>query len=251
MIDFHSHILHNIDDGPTMLEGSLAMARIAVENGITTMLATPHAPGPANTTPTKVHNRLAELRAALHQADIPLEVLPGNELFYDPALPARLKRSEMLTCNNSKTILVECPINDDLPSGFAQLVQDVQAAGYRMVLAHPERILDVKRNPNVLIPFIEQGVLMQLTAPALVGEQGDQMQKLARTLATHRLVHLMASDAHGPSYRPPRMLRPYQAAVELVGADEARALVLHTPHALLNDLPVDLPSPREVTKKPR
>ncbi len=252
MIDFHTHILHDIDDGPSSLEGSLEMARVAVADGTRTIVATPHTPGMGAYHAETVLTRLAELREALKRERIPLEVLPGSEIFYDANLPARLDGGEYLTCNGGRTVLVECPIYDYLPSGFEQMAFDLQLAAYRVVLAHPERITDVQEDPNVLIPMIERGVLMQLTSQALTGEQGAKMQQLAETLVTHRLVHIIASDAHGPTYRPPKLSAARELAAGLIGEEAAAALVEHHPAALVNDhMPENLPAPQEVPRKRR
>jgi protein-tyrosine phosphatase len=247
MIDFHTHILHNIDDGPRTLDLSVQMARAALQDGTTTIIATPHAPDQGRYRVARVYERLAELREALDEAALPLEVVPGSELLYDSDMVARLKAGDLLTIGNSHTVLVECPIYEPLPAGFNQLVFELQVAGYRVVLAHPERIKDVSKDPNALIPLIERGVLMQLTTQALIGDQGDSMQHLAETLLTHAMIHILASDAHGvPPYRPPLLSKARQRAAELVGEDTATALVLHTPRALLDDLSFDLPTPQPV-----
>lgn len=250
MIDFHTHILFDIDDGPSTIEGSVEMARVAVADGTTTIVATPHAPGPGyRCRSSLVLSRLADLQERLVEEDVPLELVPGNELFYDADLVVRLKDGVFLSCGNSRTVLVECPIYGDLPPSFSQLVFDLQVVGYRVVLAHPERINDVRKDPNTLIPLIERGVLMQLTSQALTGEQGRETRKLAETMITHRLAHLIASDAHGASYRPPKLAEARRIAADLVGEEAATALVLDTPRMLLEDEPFEPPEPMEAEKR--
>lgn len=254
MIDFHTHILHDIDDGPRTLEESVQMAKVAYEDGTRTVVATPHAPGYGDTyTVARELARLNELREALHAIHLPLNVVPGCELFYDVSLPARLQAGELLSCNNSQTVLVECPIYDQLPVGFEHLVFELQVAGYRVVLAHPERIKDVMHDPNVLIPLIERGVLMQLTSQALTGAQGKPAQELAETLVTHRLVHIIASDAHSLNnpYRPPILSEARKRAAELIGEEAATTMVQDVPHALLFDEEVSIPEPQDVKKQKR
>jgi protein-tyrosine phosphatase len=249
MIDFHTHILYDIDDGPRTLDVSVEMARVAVADGITTMVATPHAPGlgRGRSSGPRVRKHLEVLRAALHEADVPLEVLPGNELFCDLRLLSNLQSDEFLTCNDTHTVLVECPIYEPFPSIFPHVVADLQTTGYQVVLAHPERIRDVMDDPNALIPYIERGVLMQLTSQALTGVQGERMMRLAETLVTHDLVHMIATDAHNvPPYRPPILSHARQRAVELVGAAEAQALVYDTPGLLVAGRPYTPPPPRGV-----
>jgi protein-tyrosine phosphatase len=237
VIDFHVHILPDLDDGPPTLAAALELARLAVADGIHTLVATPHSPtsGQGHRYSVEgVQQRLAALRAALDEQAISLEVLPGSELHYHPALAQHLAAGLVLPCGDGGAVLLECP-NSYLPGGLDQLIFDLQIAGYRVVLAHPERIKPVRKDPNLLLPLIERGVLMQLTADALTGKQGHNLQQAAETLLTHGMAHLLASDAHGPPpRRTPHLAAAHDYAARLVGEQAAAALVHDTPAALLH-----------------
>jgi protein-tyrosine phosphatase len=250
MIDLHCHILHDIDDGPETLEASLGMARMAVEDGITIVAATPHGRSSSSVSRRysvdRLHTRLNELRSALAQERLPLKLIAGTEIFFEGDLPERLKAGELLTYGTSQTVLIEFPGNI-LPAALEQGIFAVQLAGYRVLVAHPERIKAVQKDPNVLIPLIERGALMQLTADALLGSQGDKMQQLCETLLTHGMAHVLASDAHGPHVQ--RLLQlssAHQRATELLGKKAADTLVRQTPAALLVDRMPELPEPQWV-----
>lgn len=251
MIDFHTHILHNIDDGARTIDEALAMAWMAAEDGIKTMVATPHSPITMvgrHYTVELVQTRLAELRAALHESRIAIEIVPGTELYYHPQLPTHLKQGVVLPCGTQQAVLVECATSA-LPDKFDQLVFDLQVAGYRVVLAHPERIKTVQKQPNILLPLVERGVLMQITAQALLGRQGTLLQRVSETLLTHNMGHLIASDAHGAPprcSRTPRLTEARNRAVSLVGEAAAQALVEDTPAALLSGAELNLPEPESV-----
>lgn len=254
MIDFHTHILPDIDDGPRSLEESLEMCRIAVLDGITTMVATPHGPGSKfghRYSTDLVYARLQALQAALEQTAWPIEILPGTEIAYHTELPKLLKAGALLPCGSGGAVLLELPLTH-LPSGLDQLVFDLQVAGYRVVLTHPERISVVQKHPNLLIPLIERGVLMQMTSRALTGQQGSHMQRLAETLLTHRMIHLLASDAHDTSpRRSPHLAEACRHAAALMGEAAARALVQDTPAALLSGKEIELPPPQPVKRARR
>jgi protein-tyrosine phosphatase len=252
MIDFHTHILFDIDDGPTTLEESVAMARLAYKDGTHTIVATPHSPGWDNRyTVELVLSRVATLRQALDEQGIPVTILPGGELFYDANLVAQLQAGKVLTCGGSHTVLVECPIYEDLPTKFEQLLFALQVAGYRVVLAHPERINDVRRDPNVLIPFIERGMYTQLTAQTLTVDMGNQDREFVETLLTHNLIHLVASDAHGVDYRPPLLAQARQQVVKLLGEEAAQMLFEDVAKGLLDDQPIPVPAPQRVAARRR
>lgn len=252
MIDIHCHILPNIDDGPKSIAMSLEMARVALDDGITTIVATPHGRKSWEVhgvySVDIVHQRLATLHAALAEADLPLEVVPGTELFYEADLPARLKAGELLPYGSTRTVLMEMP-NDILRSSLEQGLFAMQLAGYQVVLAHPERIKIVQDDPNILLPLIERGVLMQLTADTLTSRQGDAMRRLAETLLTHGLIHVLASDGHGSHLqRMPLISAARRLAADLVGEATATALVVDTPAAILADQPIQLPQPQPVRR---
>lgn len=244
MIDFHTHILYDIDDGPQKIAESVQMAQMAYNDGTRTIVATPHAPGLGGYSVAKVHNRVATLREALDEAHIPIEILPGSELFYDANLVENLQAGTLLSCNNTRTILIECPIYEQLPSDFQQIVANVQKHGYRIVLAHPERIRNVMDDPNTVLPLIENGILMQITSQALTGEQGERMKEVAEIMLLHNMVHLIASDAHRPTYRPPILSGAVDIATTLIGDAAVQALVYDNPRALLDDAPLIVPEPK-------
>lgn len=248
MIDTHIHILPHIDDGARDLNEALDMARMAVAEGVTTVVATPHSPGSGmvrNYSPDLVQQRVATLREACDTHQIPLEVLPGSELYADPQLPEWLGTGAVLSLNRGQTVLIEFPGNSTRAS-IEEMIGAVQQLGYRVVLAHPERLKQVQDHPDLLIPLIGRGVLMQLTAGALTGEQGENMRQRADRLLAHRMIHILATDAHSVTYRPPQMQRAYQRAVELIGEQAAHALVLDNPDALLYNQPIALPTPQPI-----
>ncbi len=254
MIDLHSHILPNVDDGARSLADALEMARVALNDGITVMAATPHGRSvfrnPYST--ALVHERAAELCAALAEHDMPLEIVPGTELFCDTDLPERLNAGELLTYGNSRAVLVEFTNNTPFPT-VDQMVLALQQADYRVVIAHPERLHVVQKDPNLLIPLIERGALMQLTAGTLTGKQGPMMRRIAEMLLMHGLIQVISTDAHGPHIeRMPYLADARDRAAELLDdAAAALALVRDTPAALLNDAPLSPPTPRTVQDRQR
>jgi protein-tyrosine phosphatase len=253
MIDLHCHILHGLDDGAATLDESLAMCRVAAADGIRVIAATPHSPGSVASRhydPALIHERVRELNAALVVEGLPLEIVAGTEICYDADLLEQLKRGALLPYGRSRSVLVELARNT-LPPMLDVLLFNLQVAGYRVVLAHPERVIEVQRDPNQLLPLIERGVLMQLTAEALTGGQGQRMQATAETLLTHGMVHLLASDAHGlPPQRPPQIAAARARAAALADAGTADRLVTTTPAALLHNQPLKLPPPRPFQPRP-
>jgi protein-tyrosine phosphatase len=250
LIDLHSHILFGLDDGAQSLEESLEIARQAAADGIEVLAATPHSPESTASvaySPALVRERLRVVREALRAEGIALELVLGTEIAYVADLVAQLKRGALLPFEGTRAILLEPPFTG-LPHGFEAVLFELQLAGYRVVLAHPERLPDVQEDPNRLIPLIERGVLMQLTAQALSGGQGEYMQQVAETLLQYGMIHILASDAHGAApRRPPKLAHALGRAAGLLGAETADALVRANPRALLDGRAISVAPPRRVT----
>jgi protein-tyrosine phosphatase len=253
MIDLHSHILYGLDDGAATFDESLAMCRMAAADGIEIIAATPHSPASSAGhlySIALLHERAAELRAALSAEGTALEIIVGTEIRYDADLAGQLRRGSLLTYAASQAILLEMP-NNAPPPVIERAVFTAQAAGYRVVLTHPERCIAVQRDPNTLLPLVERGAYMQLTAAALTGGQGEQLRATTETLLTHGMAQLLASDAHGmPPRRAPILSAARARAAALIGAQAADALVSVTPAAILSGAPLHVPPPRPV-ERPR
>lgn len=201
MIDLHSHILPGIDDGADTLETAVQMARAAVEDGITALAATPHVRDDFPTAPEEMERLVADVRAALAEASIPLELLTGGEVAFTrlPELDDDALRRFGLG-GNGQYVLLELP-RIGWPVSLDHVLFDLQIRGFSVVLAHPERTLEVQGEPERLEPLVDKGVLVQVTAAAVDGRLGSSTRKTAQRLIDRGLAHMLASDAHAPSVR--------------------------------------------------
>jgi protein-tyrosine phosphatase len=201
VIDLHSHILPGIDDGANSLETALDMARAAVEDGITTLAATPHVRSDWPTPVEEMERLVAELRAALAEAEIPLELLTGGEIAFTmlPELDDDGLRRFGLG-GNERYLLLELP-HLGWPLTLDDVLFDLQIRGFTIVLAHPERSLDLQSEPERLERLVEKGLLVQITAAAVDGRLGATARETAHRLIDRGLAHMLASDAHAPWLR--------------------------------------------------
>jgi protein-tyrosine phosphatase len=254
MNDLHSHILHGIDDGAATFEETLAMARMDAGAGTRVLAATPHSPtstASRHYDPASIREQVAALNAALAAEGTAIEIVAGTEICYDGDLVRQLQRGQLLPYGTSRAILLELP-HEPLPPMLGQMLFALQLAGFQVMLEHPERFGAVQRNPNVLLPLIERGVLMQLTGQALTGNQGERLRTTAETLVTHGMIHVIASDTHGlPPRRPPLLADARARAAELLGPTAAEALVRTIPAAILGGKPLQIPPARPVEQTRR
>jgi protein-tyrosine phosphatase len=221
MYDLHCHLLPAVDDGPATWADTFALARRLVEEGVTTVAATPHSYSHRADRAyyaARVKHLVEETQLKFIEQDIPLTVVGGAEILWAENTLARLMSGQLTGYNESRTLLLETSAFIQ-PEMLIRAVDGLIEAGYRVVLAHPEKLETVHTDPNVLIPLVERSVAMQITAANLAGLHGDRKQQLCEVLLRHGLAHLIASDAHaatGP--RAPAMQAGYRAAKRLVGS---------------------------------
>jgi protein-tyrosine phosphatase len=247
MIDLHCHILPGIDDGATDLAMSLEMARIAVDDGIRTMACTPHIyPGMYDNDAPGIRRAIASLQAELDAAGLPLKLVEGADVHLDPDLVVGIRADRIPTLAGSRYLLLEPP-HHVAPPRFEASVFTLMAAGYVPVITHPERLKWIEHDFDVFVRLVERGVWMQVTAGALTGRFGKRVTYWAEKFVGEGMTHLLATDAHHPQRRPPLLAEAREAAVSLVGPEEADHLVHTRPHGIVTDAAPDtlppLPKP--------
>jgi protein-tyrosine phosphatase len=242
VIDLHSHILPGIDDGSPDLETSLAMARLAVADGIEIMACTPHfLPGRYENTAADVRVRVAKLNQQLIDEDIHLALVVGADAHIRSDFLDCLKRHQILRLHDSRYVLFE-PSHIMLPPQLEEQLSQIVAAGYAPILTHPERFKWIESNYAVFERLVKAGVWMQITAGSLTGKFGSRPQYWAQKMLAEGLVHILASDAHNMTSRPPILSEAFALAKQHIGLEEARHLVFTRPKAVLeNSTPDDCP----------
>lgn len=235
MIDLHSHILPGIDDGARALEDSLAMAQIAVNDGIRTMACTPHIyPGMYMNDGPGIEQARAALQAELDQHGIALQLVTGADVHLVPGLLEGLRSGAVPTLHGSRYLLLE-PSHTSPPPRFEDSVFSLVAAGYTPIITHPERLTWVDSHYPVFLRLIEHGAWMQVTAGALTGMFGRKAQYWGERFVGEGHTHLLASDAHSYGRRRPELSPALEVARRLVGAEEAMRLVQQRPQAVLDN----------------
>jgi protein-tyrosine phosphatase len=236
MIDIHNHLLPGFDDGSRDMPESLAMCRVAVQDGIRAIVATPHSgedPGPD--TRERVLAAVANVNRRIADKGMPLEVLPGMEVPVSPEIPELLADGRLLTLNRGRYLLVEFHPTQ-APAGFENLVKRLRNTGHGVILGHVEKNLAIQNNPDyifrVLREFTDQELLIQISADSLTGVAGAAALNTATLLLRNGLAHMIASDAHAPFLRGPRLSEAIIVATSLVGPN-ARRMVWDIPYAVV------------------
>jgi protein-tyrosine phosphatase len=228
-VDIHCHLLPGIDDGAKDLDESLAMARVAVEDGTTTIVATPHQLGNfGHNRGDDIRRRVGEVQQTLDREQIPLKVLPGADVRIEPDMIAGLASGDVLTLGDHRShVLLELPHELYLP--LEPLLAELARRNIVGILSHPERNMGILRQPNVLPPLVEAGCLLQVTAGSVCGTMGDVCQEFSEWLLAEGMVHFIATDAHGQRSRRPLMRRAFERVAELTDESTAIALCSENP----------------------
>src|SRR5581483_7573855 len=235
MIDVHSHILWGLDDGARTLEESIAMLKVAAESGTTDIVATPHCDFRYPFQPEIIRRRIEELNAApvkprIHTGcDFHLSFENVQKAMENPAA---------YLINGGPYLLVEFP-NSPL-AGMDRIMSILLDRGLIPIITHPERNPELRRIGSEFVAWIERGCLVQITAQSLLGRFGKPAQESAWEMVRRRLAHIVASDAHDTSDRPPRLDLAFQALSAGVGEPQAHQLTVENPRAVLSGDPVQV-----------
>ena len=239
MIDLHNHILPGLDDGASSWEQSLAMARVAAEDGISEIVCTPHwVPGKYENTRTAVLERFSEFKTLLYEHNIPLTVYPGAELRLDANLPEKISKKELLTINDgSPYVLIELP-EEALPDNLEDFFWQLQLRNYKPIISHVERNAALIKDPMRLFRWVEMGILTQITAASISSGFSKDVYDFAVRLLSHRMVHMVVTDSHGLRMRSPQLSGARKALEDLLGADIAHKMTHEIPELIIQGKPV-------------
>lgn len=243
MIDIHTHIIPGIDDGSDNMEDSLTMARMAVETGVTALVATPHCnmEGYYDNYNTKELVRLFRNLAAWIQGEgIPLEIFPGMEIYFSEDLPRKIEDKRVIGLNHSRYYLVEFPFKIPAERLRENLHSILEMENVVPVIAHPERYYCVQRDPQIIYALVMEGCLTQINKGSIAGKFGEGPYIAAMELLEYNLVGCVASDAHTPYMRTTHMEGVYEFLSENYSPECAKLLLDGNPKRIIQDRRVDM-----------
>ena len=222
-------MIPNIDDGSANVAESIVMAKTAVRDGTTSLIATPHQLGTnSHVSAEAIRNGAGNLQAAINAEEIVVVIRPGADVRIDPELPKLLKQGKVLTlADRGKHVLLELPHDTYYP--LDQLLKSLRKQGIVGILSHPERNRGIIKNPDVMWDVIEAGGLLQITAASLTGGFGSSCQEIAELAVDEGLVHFIASDAHDTNHRPFGMRDAYDTICDMGGEKLADLVCCENP----------------------
>jgi protein-tyrosine phosphatase len=230
MIDIHNHILPALDDGSKSWDMTLEMCRLAIEDGIKHIVATPHANEEYAYDRDRVRAAIVELNNRIG-GRLALSIGCDFHLSYDNIEDA-VAHPGRYTIASTPYLLVEFS-DFGIPPKITDSFFRLQSARMTPIITHPERNAILQRHSEQLVEWVEMGCLVQVTASSLLGFWGEAARKSSLRLMERNLVHVLATDAHDGKVRKPILSEARDFVAKRFGQDLARALVEDNPGAIV------------------
>jgi protein-tyrosine phosphatase len=232
MIDLHNHCLYGVDDGSQSLEDSIKLLRQAYEDGITEIVLTPHfmKNGKYHVEASELLERYNILKDALYKNHIYIELHMGNELYINSSLDTLLMDKKIFSMNNTHYVLVEFPFNE-YKDEFDETLYNLTVAGYRVIIAHPERYDYVLDNIDFCQHWLKHGYILQSNQNGLFQTESE---KQIHTMIELGYVQLIGTDCHNVN-RPCILSRAYSKVHNDFGFRKAEELFEVNPKKVLRD----------------
>ncbi|MDO5408979.1 MAG: hypothetical protein Q4F21_00815 [Lachnospiraceae bacterium] len=236
MIDLHVHILPGVDDGAPYQEISLEMAEQAVRGGVDRLVMTPHCNIPEmfdNYNDDDVlRKQMEDFKRQVEQAEIPLTLYTGMEVFGTPEVPDHLRDGRLLTINDTRYLLIEFPFGGD-SMYVTSILEAILALDYIPIVAHPERYRYVQEEPETVDYWIRMGCGMQVNKGSVLGRFGRGAWECSNYLLEEGMVSCVASDAHHSEWRTTYMDEIEQYLITSFGREYTDFLTRLNPERIL------------------
>ncbi|MBA4159546.1 MAG: hypothetical protein H0X65_19030 [Gemmatimonadetes bacterium] len=248
LVDIHNHLIPGVDDGARSMDEAMAALAAMHEQGVRRLAATPHLDAELTHRPQALHERLARIdaawesfRAAAVERFPDVEIARGNEIMLD--VPRVVLTDARVRLGGGTAVLVEFP-RLFVPAGSTDALYRIQLEGYRAVVAHPERYVNVGSSDLSLVDqWCRTGAVMAVNAGSLMGGFGPAAQSTAREMLRRGWAHVIGSDYHARAGRRPLLLRAaYDDLVRVGGEEQARLLLSVNPGRLMDgEAPIAVP----------
>ena len=197
MVDIHSHIINEIDDGSKSIDMTINMLKKSEQSGTTDIIATPHfMRGRFEVEYKEVIEKVEELKKIVKENNIDINIYAGQEVYYSKNLLEYYNDKIIGTINNTKYMLIELPMLEFNIDEVINTIYELQIRGIVPIIAHPERYKQFIKKPSMINSLIKEGMLFQMNTGSIVGDFGKDVKKTAAKYLEHNVYSFIGSDAH-------------------------------------------------------
>lgn len=246
MVDFHTHILPNIDDGSKNVQETFSLIKEAENVGFDTIISTSHYIEQYYNTPNKDRKIwLDALSSKFDEQNINMKLYLGSEIYITEKIIDLIKEEEAATINNTNYVLFELPMNAK-PFYLNDVIFELLKHDMKPILAHPERYSFVQKNPNDVYDLIQKGVLMQSNYGSFMGYYGNSVKVTVKKLLKNNMIHFLGSDVHKPKTIYPKIPEVLEELKKLIGEEKVYELTEKNPRLVLNNEKVKVRDPYHI-----
>lgn len=231
LIDIHAHVLYGVDDGARTLEESCELIEQAAASGFAAIVATPHYSRRRGV--NGYEERLEQLKQAISERKLDVQLYLGQETYYHEELPERLKDGKAFTMNDTLHVLVEFDTNVSFQSMY-RAIRRFQTSGYLPILAHMERY-ECLRDEKHLSELCSSGCLLQMNYESLEGHWLSPDVRWCRKQVKNGNIHFLATDMHRIDYRSPEIQTAFKWLIEHVEPGQVKRMVYENPLRMLKN----------------
>ena len=246
MIDFHSHILPNIDDGSRSVQETFEMIKEAEKVGFDTIISTSHyIEGYYESSVAERQEIVNAINKKLEEDQHDTRIKLGNEIYFSDNIISLLEQNKATTVENTRYVLFELPL-DMQPMNIYDFVYELLQDKKKPILAHPERYSYFQKNPSTITDLIEKGVLMQVNYGSIIGWYNEKAQIIAKKLLENNMVHFLGSDAHRENTIYPRIPEILDKLENIIGKEKIEELTEENPRLVLQNKEIDIDNPVKI-----
>lgn len=241
MIDIHSHILPQIDDGAESMQDSLEILRAAEQSGVQTIVATPHFNQMyhwLNYASDELLSLFNKLRERADKYGLSIDIQLGMEIRAFDGMIELLRHKNLLPYADTNYVLVEFD-NWESEHWCTKVLNTLSASGYSPIIAHPERYEFVWEKPWMVYDWLESGCSIQITKASMLGRFGREAKQTADDFLERGWVSFVASDAHGVNHRTAEMKSAYDYLSKQYSVKLADLLLYENPQRMLQGKPLE------------
>ena len=240
MIDIHSHILPEFDDGSDSMQTSIMMSAIYADAGFRTVIATPHVlwNGHYSSRLTdKIRRLTEETQQAISNSNIPIKLISGAEVLMVDIAEKQIKEGKFPTLGDTDYVLVEFSFSISFKELLSYL-SVLKSNDLMPIIAHPERYIVLQKHKRLLKTLAQEGYYLQINKDSILGLFGHKAYSVAKWALQHKVAALVATDSHDASSRTPHIEDAHEFIENKFGKEYLELISKKNQELLLQNKPM-------------